>query len=174
MSLGDLLTRILAENVPLAMDIGTEKARSEFIIAPVLSEVKRQSGQALSLFSGVEFNVDFDQGLRGTCNFLSSPVQLFIQAPVVAIAEAKNDNIKSDIRQCLAEMVAARTLNAQQGNAIPVVYGVVTTGTNWKFLRLSGLAATVDEREYYIDQVGHVLGILLLMVTPPPPAALVS
>ncbi len=164
-----LLVEILTENVPLAVDIATEKARSEFIIAPVLSEVKRQSGKPLSLFSGVEFNVDFDQGLRGTCDFLFSlsPVQLLIQAPVVAIVEAKRDNISSGIGQCLAEMLAAQTFNERRGNAIPVVYGVVTTGSLWKFLRLSGLVATVDEREYHIDQVAHILGILLSMVTPP-------
>ena len=56
--ISDLLRQILQENVPLALDISTEKARSEFIIAPVLSEVRRQLDHRISLFSGVEFNVN--------------------------------------------------------------------------------------------------------------------
>src|SRR5215470_1032669 len=59
--LSDLLRQTLQENVPLALDISTEKARSEFIIAPVLSEVRRQLDYRVSLFSGVEFNVNPEQ-----------------------------------------------------------------------------------------------------------------
>jgi hypothetical protein len=40
--ISDLLRQTLQENVPLALDISTEKARSEFIIAPVLSEAIRK------------------------------------------------------------------------------------------------------------------------------------
>src|SRR2546421_7215487 len=92
--LSDLLREELEENVPLARDISTEKARSEFIIAPVLTEVRRHFQKRISVFSGVEFNVDFDSGLRGVCDYLLSlsPLQLSIQAPVVAVVEAKNEN----------------------------------------------------------------------------------
>ena len=166
--ISDRLRETLTENVPLAIDIGTEKARSEFIIAPVLSEVRRQASCPLSLFSGVEFNVDSDKGLRGVCDFLLSlsASQLSVQAPVVAIVEAKNDNIKSGLGQCLAEMIAAQTFNERRGNAIPTVHGVVTTGTNWRFLQLIGAEAVADTREYYIDRVEIVVGILLAMAYP--------
>ena len=63
--MSDLLRQTLQENVPLALDISTEKAHSEFIIAPVLLEVRRQLDHRISLFSGVEFNVNPEQGLRG-------------------------------------------------------------------------------------------------------------
>ena len=99
--ISDLLRQILQENVPLALDISTEKARSEFIIAPVLSEVRRQLDHRISLFSGVEFNVNPEQGLRGVCDFLLSlsPLQLTIQIPVVMVVEAKNENVKQGISQ---------------------------------------------------------------------------
>ena len=71
-TVSDLLRQTLAENVPVALDISTEKARSEFIIAPVLMEIRRQFHARISLFSGVEFNVDMAQGLRGVCDFLLS------------------------------------------------------------------------------------------------------
>ena len=89
--ISNLLRETLQENVPLALDISTEKARSELIIAPVLMEARRQLGCRISLFSGVEFNVDVEQGLRGVCDFLLSlsPEQLAIEAPVITVVEAK-------------------------------------------------------------------------------------
>jgi len=44
---------ILEENVPLALSINTEKARSELIIAPALVELRKVLGHKISLFSGV-------------------------------------------------------------------------------------------------------------------------
>src|SRR5205809_6434087 len=100
-TVSDLFRETLNESVPLALDISTEKARSELIVAPVLMETRRQLGHRISLFSGVEFNVDVEQGLRGVCDFLLSlsPEQLAIEAPVVAVVEAKNENMKQGIVQ---------------------------------------------------------------------------
>lgn len=58
-----LLTNFLAEYLSLAIDVNSEKARSEFVIAPVLADVRRHSNYQVSLFSGKEFNVDKAQGL---------------------------------------------------------------------------------------------------------------
>ena len=63
------------ENILLATSIGTEKARSEFLIAPILSEMRRQTDYQVSLFSGTDFNVDPNQGLVGYCDFVLSPFQ---------------------------------------------------------------------------------------------------
>lgn len=161
-----LLRETLAEGVPLALAISTEKARSELIITPVLLEARRQAGHQASLFSGVEFTVDPEQGLRGVCDYLlsRSPEQLTIEAPVVAVVEAKNENMKAGIAQCIAEMVAARLFNQRKGQEMPAVYGVVTTGNNWKFLRLAGDAVSIDVAEYHIKEVGRVVAILVSML----------
>ena len=89
--------RYLNNNIPLAVAIGTEKAKSEMIIAPILIEMRRMLKNQISLFSGVKFNVNNTRGLNGFCDFLvsRSRQQSFIKSPVVAIVEAKNDNIKS-------------------------------------------------------------------------------
>lgn len=165
-ALSALLQEILAESVPLALDISTEKARSELIISPVLVEVRRQFGGRISLFSGVDFTVDAEAGLSGVCDFLFSlsPLQLIVQAPVVAVVEAKNDNIKSGLGQCVAELLAAQRFNAQRGLELPHLYGVVTTGSAWKFLRLSGVDVMVDESEYHIGQPEMILGILVSII----------
>ena len=164
--ISDLLQQMLQENLSLALDINTEKARSEFIIAPVLAEVRRQLQYRISLFSGVEFNVDPAQGLRGVCDFLLSlsPLQLTIQAPVVMIVEAKNENIKRGINQCIAEMIAAQQFHQARNNAIETVYGVVTIGNLWKFLRLTEMHVVVDATEYHISQVERIVGIIVAMV----------
>ena len=161
-----LLRETLTDSVPLALDISTEKARSEFIIAPVLAEVRRLGGGSISFFSGVDFTVDPEVGLGGMCDYLFSlsPLQLIVQAPVLAVVEAKNDNIKSGLGQCVAEMLAAQRFNAGRGLELPHLYGVVTTGSAWKFLRLSGSNVVVDEAEYYIHQPEMILGILVFMV----------
>jgi hypothetical protein len=164
----DFLVRMLAENIPLAVAISTEKARSELIIAPVLLEARRQVQRQVSLFSGVEFNVDQDQGLNGVCDFLISlsPEQLTIEAPVVTVVEAKNDNLKAGLGQCMAEMVAARLFNQKRERPLSRVYGVVTTGSLWKFMRLEGDVVSLDLREYPISELGRVVGILVSMVRP--------
>lgn len=162
------LTQTLTENIPLATAISTEKARSELIIAPVLLEVRRQVERRASLFSGVEFTVDQSRGLNGVCDYLLSlsPEQLTIEVPVVAVVEAKNDSLKSGLGQCMAEMVAARLFNQRKGRDVPRVYGVVTTGSLWKFLQLEGDVITLDPREYPISELGRVVGVLVSMLRP--------
>ena len=172
----DLLKAVLAEDLPLALSIHTEKARSEFIVAPVLAEVRRQLKKRVSLFSGTDFNVDFDQGLNGTCDFLLSlsPQQLMIQAPAVVIVEAKRDDIGAGLPQCMAGMVAARLFNRRRGQDIPRVYGAVTTGSLWVFLRLEGDTIFVDRRECPIGELARVVGTLVGMVQPQETVARVS
>jgi hypothetical protein len=77
-AISPLLQMLLEENVPLALAINTEKARSELIVTPILLEVWRLMRREISLFSGIEFNVAPDRGLNGVCDFIlsRSPMQL--------------------------------------------------------------------------------------------------
>jgi hypothetical protein len=159
----ELLQMILKEYLTLAIAINSEKSRSEFIIAPVLAELKSLSNHQISLFSGKEFNVDSSKGLTGYCDFIlsHSKEQLYISAPVTTIVEAKNENIIGGMGQCIAEMVAAQTFNQQAGKSIHTIYGVVTSGTNWRFLTLYENTVCIDTIEYYIKEVDKILAILL-------------
>ncbi|NEP85752.1 MAG: hypothetical protein F6K18_02335 [Okeania sp. SIO2C2] len=161
------LQEALQYYLPLAVAIGTEKARSELIIAPILFAIKKQLDNQISIFSGVEFNIDIEQGLNGFCDFIisCSSLQLLIEAPVVALVEAKNDNIKSGLAQCMAEMVAAQVFNQRENNEIPLIYGVVTTGTTWQFLELESQTMTVDLEEYSVKNLPKILGILTNFVS---------
>ncbi|MEB3219643.1 MAG: hypothetical protein VKN72_25875 [Nostocales cyanobacterium 94392] len=159
----DLLSTILKENVDLAIAINTEKARSEMIISPILLEVRRKLDNKISLFSGVDFNVDSAKGLNGFCDFLISlsQEQLFIRAPAITLVEAKNENLKSGLGQCIAEMIAAQLFNQMQGNTIRSIYGVISIGTIWQFLRLEDDNIYIDLSEYYIQDIEKILGILI-------------
>src|SRR5579872_4829017 len=156
------LTGWLDKYVPLATAINTEKARSEMIILPVLLEAREQAGDRYGFFSGRKFNVDQTRGLVGVCDFLLSlsPEKFSIKAPLLVVVEAKNLDMVAGIPQCLAEMVAVQEFNQHSSVDLPSVHGVVSTGTNWRFLKLEGSTAWVDLREYLISDVSRILGVL--------------
>ena len=46
----ELLTAVLARNIPLALAVGTEKVKSELIVANVLVELREQLEHRISFF----------------------------------------------------------------------------------------------------------------------------
>jgi len=160
--ISEKLTNTLEETTELALAINTEKARSEMMITPILLEVRRKANYQISLFSGTDFNVDIERGLNGYCDFVisRSREQLTINVPVLIIVEAKNENIKGGLGQCAAAMLAAQLFNEQEGNEIKTIYGAVTTGDIWKFLKLEGTDIFIDLNNYYIQELNKILGIL--------------
>jgi len=129
-------------------------------------EVRRILKHKVSLFSGIEFNVDKEKGLSGFCDFIisTSQEQLTLSSPVITVVEAKNENIIGCLGQCIAEMVAASIFNEAEGNQVMQFYGVVTTGTAWKFIKMEGLDVLIDLDEYSMENPGRIVGILLEML----------
>src|SRR5437868_3383362 len=64
----------------------------------------------------------------------------------------------------ISEMVAANQFNERADRAGSPVFGCVTTGEDWQFLKLAGSAALLDQKRYYINDVGDILGALLAIV----------
>jgi hypothetical protein len=155
------LKSLLADYLELATNIGTEKARSELIVAPILLDVRRHLKNRISYFSGSTLNVNAEKGLTGECGFvLSNSVnQLEISAPVLTVVEAKKSDIKLGLGQCAAQMVGAQYFNRSQGQT-QTIYGAVTTGEIWKFMCLEEELLSVDLSEYYITQLSSILGTL--------------
>jgi hypothetical protein len=152
---------------PAALAMNTEKARSEMIIAPILMEAVQLARPPVSLFSGVAFDVDKEQGLNGTCDYLitRSAERYFVRQPMVAVVEAKKEDIVAGLGQCVAAMVAARIFNEREKSGPRLVYGIVTTGSNWRFLKLQNSVVLIDRIEYYLLQVGQILGILVSTIS---------
>lgn len=160
-SASEYLKTTLAEFAPLALSINTEKSRSEWIIAPVLAEVRKHYQNRISLFSGTTFTVDEARGLDGQCDYILSlsSEQLYIAAPIVTIVEAKKEDIVGGVGQCLSTMYAAYLFNEREQLSLPWIYGAITTGTTWKFLKLNNQEAYIDRDEYYLKGIDVLLGI---------------
>ena len=155
----------LEESIPISSS-ASEKARSEGIIYPILLEVRKILTRQVSLFSGEDFTVDESVGLNGMCDFLlsRSPEVLEIEAPVIVIVEAKKADLRTGFGQCIAEMVAAQRFNAAKDRPISVIYGSITSGTQWRFLKLENDLVTIDLMDYSLPPVGDILGMLVWMM----------
>ena len=107
--------------------------------------------------------------MNGYCDFLfaRSTIQTVVSPPVLAVGEAKNDNLRSGYGQCIATMVAAWESNQRSPNPAPVVWGVVTTGAAWKFLRLVGSDVTLGRGELAYLEVEWILSILAHILAAP-------
>lgn len=97
-----------------------------------------------------------------------------LTSPVATLVEAKDDNIKSGIFQCIAEMVAAQIFNQQKNNPIPSIYGIVTTGSNWKFMKLPEKLVAIEPGEHFINNLESLLGILSYIIHTTRPLTLVE
>jgi hypothetical protein len=161
-----ILKETIAYNVNFAILQGSEKARSEFIIAPILLEIKKKAEGKISLFSGVKFDVDKNNKLDGICDFLisRSSYQAVLEAPVVVAVEAKRQDFEKGIAQCAAEMIASLIFNERKGTKVKVIYGCVTTGDVWRFLMLKENKIYVDSVAFDVNEdLGRILGILFAM-----------
>lgn len=162
----DFFVTLFKEWFPLAQQAKSEKAKSELLVSPILLEVRKLVNNSVELFSGEEFSIDRERGLNGFCDFLfSRSTNLFIiEAPIVMLVEAKKGELDAGLGQCIAEMVAAQIFNTNKSKAIPVIYGCVTSGKLWQFLKLEGKDVTIDLNEYQVTPVERILGILKWMV----------
>jgi len=153
--LQDLLTR------SMQLALISEKARSEFIVAPILLACRELSGNALTILSGQRLDVDPIRKLQGECDFilaLSEPVPR-LRAPLVMIVEAKRNDIESGLGQCIAQMVGAQIYNERAGQSLEIIYGCVTTGEDWQFLQLQETTVLIGQQRLYIDNVGCILAV---------------
>ncbi len=157
--------RWLADQLARGMELAlvSEKARSEFIVAPILLAVRELSGGRVSILSGPRFDVDPLRRLSGECDFLlslSAPLPR-LRPPVLAVLHAKRNDVEASLGQCAAQMVAAQLFNERAGQPERPVFGCVTTGEDWQFLKLEGQELVIDSSRRYINRVGSVLAALL-------------
>ncbi len=146
----------------LSFPRGSQKARCEFFITPILSEIVDNNKSKITYFSGYEFDVDKTLRLVGRCDYLITcvPNSPMIQAPVLSVVEAKDDNFEKGNPQCIAQMRAVQIFNEREGKPTPVVYGASTYGLAWQFLRLENDIVHVDTRFYALENLPNILGVL--------------
>ncbi len=147
------------------LPINSEKARSELIITPILVEWLSRNPKKLQYFSGNTFDVVPEKALKGRCDFLfTKHFSLNIVAPVVAMFEAKDDNVDNWYGQCGAEMYAAKIFNEQKNEPYRIIYGAVTNGYEWVFLRLEENMLLIDSTRYHLQDLPRLLGALQTII----------
>jgi hypothetical protein len=157
-------TEILLKTLQRAETIAlfSEKARSEGIVLPILLEIHELNSDRFSVYSGAVLNADDSRQLNGECDFiLSSGRQSFeIETPLFCLIEAEDHDIEKNIPQCIAQMEGAKVYNEKEGKSLEAIYGCVTTGTEWQFLKLVGKTCFIDKKRYYINDLPTLLGVL--------------
>ena len=140
----------------------TEKARSEFIVAPILAETCVASQYRFNVFSGITLDAEPQNGLNGECDFIfaRSVSKYDLQAPLMLILEAKKHDIDLGLGQCAAQMIAACRYNERDGKHLPYIYGCVTNGYFWHFLRLQGTDLQLHPERLEIKEISKSLWFL--------------
>ena len=143
------------------MPTATEKAKSEWLISPILKELKRHN-PSIAVFSGFSLNIEGDADLQGNPDYILSarPVMVEITAPIFCLMESKNKTPDEGFAQCAAEMYAARLFNRQANENIETIYGAVTNAYDWIFLKLENDVIFIDKDRYFLNDLPKLLGVL--------------
>lgn len=158
--LSQWLDQTLARSQQFGIFSESEKARSEFIVAPILLE-SLGGRDDVSLYSGKNLEVDKNQGLNGECDFILSKGKLShtIQTPIMGLVEAKKNDIDLGLGQCVSQMVGAQRFNKTEETGISTVFGCITTGEVWLFLKLQDNALLINKERFYLNDIGKILGV---------------
>jgi hypothetical protein len=137
----------------------SEKAKSERVISPILTEVFENYRNRISFFSGEVLNVKPEDDLAGECDFFFSlhPPKLYIDAPIISLAESKNEDMQWGIAQCAAQMLGAKIYNETEGKKIQFIYGCATDGIEWQFMKLENDIYYVDNKVF--TDLKEILGV---------------
>lgn len=135
-----------------------EKSKSERIVSPILIEILNSYTDKISFFSGEELNVRAEDDLSGECDFFFSlhPPKLYIDAPIISLAEAKDEDMEWGIAQCAAQMLGAKIFNDTEGKKIPLIYGCATDGIEWQFMKFENNCFYVDKKP--VTDLAQLLG----------------
>ena len=143
------------------MAIVSEKSRSEWIVAPIMVEMKSRNLDKMNVLSGENMDVAKEQSLTGECDFIfvKDPDALTVESLIFCLVEAEKNDLMGGIGQCAAQMVGARMLNEQDGVNFPIIYGCATTGLDWQFLKLENQLITIERNVRYINELPYLLGM---------------
>jgi|AntRauTorckE5430_2_1112549.scaffolds.fasta_scaffold31747_2 hypothetical protein len=153
----------IAEELP----IKSEKARSEMIVVPILVELRKLNNKYFTIYSGETLTADAEKGLKGECDFiLAKDTGSFnINTPIIQVVEAKKNDVEIGIPQCAAQLIGANIYNQQRNTNLEQIYGCVTTGDIWQFLKLENNEILIDTRRYYLGNVAELLGVFQQIIT---------
>jgi len=104
----------------LYVDLTSETARREALIAPVILKLARY----LKIKVRIEYALNVTIQLRGKLDYLLRTDTNFL------VVEAKDENLRRGFTQLSAELIA---LDQWQEETVPLLYGAVSIGSLWQF-----------------------------------------
>ncbi len=145
----------MAKIVPLI----NEKVKSERIVSPILIDIANFFKDKVTLFSGEKLEVNALENLSGECDFFFTliPRSPYLEAPIISLVEAKNDDMDYGIAQCAAQLYGTKLYNELDGQNIPILYGCTTDGIEWKFMRFENNIFYIDTKIY--TDLKEILGV---------------
>jgi len=144
----------------------SEKERSESIIAPILTDLEARHDFNFRIFSGEFIDIDADKGLKGEFDFafVNDTEATELVAPIFTLVEAKQGDITKHWGQIAAQMVGAREENKNRNEDIKAIFGCITSGELWRFMKLENDCIYIDERTYYLNELEKILGVFQYIV----------
>ena len=144
-----------------SLNVRVEKARSEFLIAPIMAEIKIRNDDRIDMFSGENLLADIKLGLNGEVDFILTnvPHSPLIKAPIIAVIEAKRADLDLNQPQCADQIIGTKVFNENANKPLPTYFGCVTTGREWQFLQLLGDTIYIDQRVYLLTELPVLLGV---------------
>ncbi len=145
----------------MKLPLRNEKAKSELVVMPILLELIDRNNSLFTLYSGENLRADRSLGLAGECDFFitRNTGSFALNMPILAVIEAKRDNMEVGVDQCAAQLYGAFLVNQKLGHPIPIYYGCVTNAREWLFLKLENNRYTIDSHRYNLDRLPELLGV---------------
>lgn len=142
------LAAMVSKNMQL-FDLGTEQARREAIVAPTLSEAAAISQGKIYTEQPV-----VTSELGGSVDYW------VVGRTTVLIIEAKNDDIERGLGQLCAELIAA----SSQPDATDPLYGVITSGREWRFATIDTTANEIVADQHIYTVPAQIETVVCLLV----------
>jgi len=148
------------------LPIRSEKAKSEWIVVPILKELRNRNDKFFTIYSGDNLNADEEKGLKGECDFiLAKDTGTFdINYPIIQIVEAKKNDVEIGVPQCAAQLIGTKIYNEKKGVKLDKIYGCVTTGNEWLFMLLEDDCVKINTKLFYLNEVDNVLGVFQIII----------
>jgi len=142
------------------LPVRSVKSKSETIVFPILLELRDRNNNFITIYSGDNLSADDEKGLKGECDFIiTKDTSTFdINYPIIQMVEAKKNDLEIGVPQCAAQMVGAKIFNEKNNVKTKFIYGCVTTGNEWLFLKL-GDELLIDKRKYFLIELGELLAV---------------
>jgi hypothetical protein len=142
------------------INLSTEKAISERLVAPILAEIRRNNDD-FQIFSGEIITGDKKLGLNGEIDFIfaKTPITTKPNTPIFCVTESKIGRVIEAFPQAIAQMLGVREFNKSHDKDVVTIHGIVTDGKTWRILKLLNQNALVDQTDYSTENLPLLLGV---------------